>query len=156
MLPPACPNSRGKSELVGCLIQCCSPTSCRLFAGYSTDAVPASLKRLLQPTGASLPASQRLLLLGLGRIPALHCHAMHFQVQAGIACAQHEACSLRSPARPAGSLAPLLHAFQFIADLGSHEVVDGDLIHIFWQASPGKACACFCQPRCCIAGRAVF
>ncbi|KAL4425624.1 hypothetical protein ABPG75_009640 [Micractinium tetrahymenae] len=59
-----------------------SPTSCRFFAGYSTDAVPASVRRLLQPAGA---------------------------------------------------LAPVLHAFQFLGDLGAHEVVDGDLIHIFWQ-----------------------
>lgn len=46
---------------------------------------------------------------------------------------------------PAGTLAPLLHALQFMGDLGAHEVVDGDLIHIFWQARPAReACA---QPR---------
>eukprot|EP00887_Chlorella_sp_A99_P002979 scaffold24.g2979.t1 len=32
-------------------------------------------------------------------------------------------------------LQPLLHAFTFLADLGAHEIIDGDLIHIFEQAS---------------------
>jgi len=35
---------------------------------------------------------------------------------------------------PAAALAPLLHALRFPGDLGSHEVIDGDLVHIYQQA----------------------
>ncbi|EFN58973.1 hypothetical protein CHLNCDRAFT_137587 [Chlorella variabilis] len=31
------------------------------------------------------------------------------------------------------ALAPLLHAFQFLADLGAHQVIDGDAVHIHQQ-----------------------
>ncbi|PSC75292.1 Pheophorbide a oxygenase [Micractinium conductrix] len=61
------------------------PDQSRLFAGYSTDALPPAARSLLQ----------------------------------------------------SGRLTPLLHAFQFLGDLGAHEVVDGDLIHIFRQARLG-------------------
>lgn len=33
----------------------------------------------------------------------------------------------------ADALAPLLHAFQFLADLGAHQVIDGDAVHIHQQ-----------------------
>ncbi len=34
---------------------------------------------------------------------------------------------------PVAALAPLLHAFQFVADLGNHQVIDGDAVHIHQQ-----------------------
>jgi pheophorbide a oxygenase len=38
-----------------------------------------------------------------------------------------------SSVRGADLLAPLLHAFQFVADIGNHVVLDGDTVHIYQQ-----------------------
>lgn len=35
----------------------------------------------------------------------------------------------------AGALTPLLHAFQWLGDLGAHEVIDGDTVFLYNQAS---------------------
>ena len=52
------------------------------------------------------------------------------------------ASMLRSPVTiaiaAAGVLAPLLHSLQFLGDLGAHEVIDGDAIHIYQQV--GQQC----------------
>ena len=76
---------------------------------------------------------------------------------AALGCA-HPCNKLAAATAAAGFLAPLLHALQFLGDLGAHEVIDGDAIHIYQQASRDARHAgrghCSALPaalRCCCA-----
>ena len=113
-----------------------APGRSRFFAGYATDVLPLAMAGGYAQRSKQLGSKARPWSEG----GSTKCSGCCNWAQSGLACRDWPAARSPCPACPCFNIAglleplePLMHSFQFIADLAAHAVIDGDAVHIAWQ-----------------------